>query len=292
MFEKLLIGTKYYQDYIECNLAGDTQQREQFSQTNQLLSGTTLSIRSGFDTSKRTLSWFPQNRNTFEKMDAIRNGKWGTGYIYFADMNATNLLPHYFSMPYLRSERKIGFDKFSTAQTIPTPANDIELPILSAKVFIPHNGWVNKFTFLVPDDCDLAVGIKGEPNDKINFILEWGAEKIELDISDNLNTVFDYLLTRSNYQNTNRLASFYINDKNGIDDEQDAYLYGLQITRVPTLSTIDSVNRLCPTFSVGRGISGATIQDMTIDEKLNSIGTNWEYEMSSVILSEEELRRQ
>jgi hypothetical protein len=288
MFNKLLIGTKYYQDYIECNLAGDTQQREQFSQTNQLLSGTTLSVRSGFDTAKRTLSWFPQNRNTFEKIDAIRNGKWGSGYIYFADMNATNLLPHYFSMPYLRAERKIGFDKFSTAETTPTPNNNIDLPVLGAIANIPQDGWTNKFTFLVPDNCDIAIGIKGRISNEnnIDFILEWGKEIIHLDITDNLDYVFDYLLQKQNYSNTNRLAKFYIN---GIGD---VVLYGLQISLMPSLSTLTSANRKYPTFSVGRGMSGATIQETTIEETLNSIGTNWEYEMSSVILSEEELRRQ
>jgi hypothetical protein len=289
MFNKTLIGTKLKQDYVECILQGDKAERTGYVQTTQLMHGGTLSVRSGYDTTRRTLSWSVLDRAAFEKIDSLRSGMWGGGYVYFADPSATNLLPHYLSMPVSNAYSRAGFAKFQTTKAIPTPSNSIGLPVEGgrASLYPDAFGYNFTFTFLVPDECSLAVGVKGDTLSLLptSFSITWGDTAYDIPISTDLSKVFDIYIERNT---TSRIATLTMHNP-GV---QYVDLYGLQITRVPTLSTLASCNRKYPTFSVGRGMTGATLTEPTASETLNAIGTSWEFQTDSIVLQEEEIRRQ
>jgi hypothetical protein len=251
----LLIGTKLKQVYIDGFLQGTNKDYVQYTEEGQLVNGLPYIIQSGIQGAHRKYMQFQTNPNQENnQIKKLFDGSLGQGFMYYADPYAHNILPLSWSVPSNQDRNGVGFDSFQSAEPVTTPSNTIGLPAEGAVITVPEDGLTIPFTFLVPDDNDLCIGIKGAPGTISAFTLTWGQYTISVPISSNLTNAYDMVLSRDTYPNAGRVATLTIKGTG------KCTLYGLQLSYTNRHATMYSVNqKLTNEFYSGEGMCGGTV---------------------------------
>jgi hypothetical protein len=252
---KLLIGTKFKQIYIDGFLQGTNKQYTQFSAQGQLVNGLPYIVQSTIQGATQKEMRFKRNKDSVNNgIKKLFDGSLGDGFLYYADPYAHNILPLSWSIPSNQDNNGVGFDAFQSAVLVPVPDNTLSLPVQGAHIVVPNNGYTVPYTFVVPDDNDLVIGIKGVPGTITNFTLTWGTHTIQVPINSDLSTIYDLVLSRDDYPNAGRMATLTLPTPGECD------LYALQLSYTTPHATKYSVQKkLGNEFYSGEGMCGGVM---------------------------------
>jgi hypothetical protein len=254
---ELLIGTVHKQIYIDGFLQGTNKQYSQFYSQGQMVNGEPYVVQSGIQGATQKEMSFQRNKDIeLNRIKKLFDGSLGDGFMYYADPYAHNILPLSWSVPSNQDNNGVGFDFFQSAELVPVPDNNIGLPAQGAHIVIPPDGLHRVYTFLVPDDKDLTIGIKGVPDTVSSFTLTWGAYTQNIAINSDLSRIYDTILSRDDFPNAGRIATLQVSGSGECD------LYALQLSYMTRHATPYAISKkLGNEFYSGEGMCGGTIID-------------------------------
>ncbi len=190
------------------------------------------------------------------------------------------LLPLYLADPPQATQWESAWDEFAALNSVATPANNFGLPISGANIGMDNDGYRTVFTFVVPDEADLAISIKGEPCQGIDFALEWGTSVHQLPVRAIADGLWDCVLPNTSQGRLARLSA------SGVGE---VTLYGLMIHPTNHGANVASVTREHPSFIDGAGQSGCVIKENEISRALYALLQPWERDQFGISLTEVEL---
>ncbi|MCL2632284.1 MAG: hypothetical protein FWD45_04265 [Coriobacteriia bacterium] len=273
------IGTEKHIFDIEPYLQDNPQVFKKFVDSGLYLSGGGYSVGGSYAAKYTELAFRRTGKgHETEVIDGLVTGRYGSGHIYWYDVNADNILPSYLSLPAkaVKSEGGvITWDRFASAVLVDVPDNTFDLPFVGATITMPPHGKKKAFSFIVPDHYDLAVSIKGDSSD-VKFVLDWGGET-DLEVCG-LDSLWDSVIRNPG----ERLATLTTIGYG------DMTLYSLMIMPVRQGMPIDGVESRYPRFVVGKGQSGCTLIDDTVTNRIYAIDTSWEVQPTRLALLETE----
>jgi len=279
MRTRLYIGTKDRVLDIEMPTQDIPETFSKFSEDGIYINGGGFQYGSQYNGKSVEYTFNRKSAEGIEAVNGLALGKYGSGYIYYCDPFARNILPSYLSLPTKGRLKAPGFDKFAAVEESgPMPDSPYDMPTRGAKVTIPDNGFKTPFTFVVPDGCDIAVSVKGVPTANISFLLKWGLTSTTFQISS-LSSLWDAVAANTGQ---GRLASIEVVGTG------EATLYGLMLALVPRGSNVASVTRRHPRFVTGTGQSGCVLREQTVANQLFALDTPWEQQPFTFSLLETE----
>lgn len=195
--DNLLIGTVKRQVELPQFLQGTSHKLTPFVSSGQNMAGMQAVVSSGVGATSKNFTFSRMSKEDMSVVNDLRNGVHGTGPFYWYDPFAINLLPTPLSVPLWQTlAPQYCFDTGASTRRIrvDVPDNDIVLPVEGVRLEFSTTAEPQrqKFTFLVPKDKDLAVGIKGNTSGDTHFLLtSQKGRTTRLDLSSDLSKVID-----------------------------------------------------------------------------------------------------
>lgn len=279
--ENLLIGTADARVELPQFLQGTDRSHTPYINTQQMQGGSQGVTRSAGGAVSKELRFGRMHQDDMWRIDNLVKGVYGNGPIYFFDPFVANLAPQAWSIPYLQPGDPVsGYDRTARATVIDTPANPIGLPVHG--IDVARDSGVDQsigFSFVLPDDKDLAVAIYGKSvSGNISFTLDWhnGVETM-LKLAPATRAV-DSIVPN----NGSDFATL------SISGSGEAEIYGMTLIAVPRyIGSVETVlARYGNVFRAGDGMAGARVTDQKTGWTEYALGVPWGMAPTSITLTE------